>query len=152
MNKHIKILVGTMTGTAELCAEEMCDALKEIGYSVEMTLMDKLDAKVFDANYAYIICTSTYGHGDVPDNAKMLYESLQTNRPALDGISYGIFALGDITHGETFCWGGINFDKVLKDLRAVRLGEILEHDATSGELPEDRAGEWAVEWAKLLNE
>ena len=152
MTKHIKILVGTMTGTAELCAEEMCDSLEEAGYSVEMTLMDKLDAKVFGANNAYIICTSTYGHGDVPDNAKKLYESLQKNRPALDGIPYGIFALGDITHGETYCRGGINFDKILTDLKAVRLGEILEHDATSGELPEDQAGGWAVEWAKLLNE
>ena len=75
MTKHIKILVGTMTGTAELCAEEMCDSLEEAGYSAEMTLMDKLDAKVFGANNAYIICTSTYGHGDVPDNAKKLYES-----------------------------------------------------------------------------
>ena len=152
MAKHIKILVGTMTGTAELCAEEMCDSLEEAGYSAEMTLMDKLDAKVFGANNAYIICTSTYGHGDVPDNAKKLYESLQTNRPALDGIPYGIFALGDITHGETYCWGGENFDKVLANLGAFRLGEILEHDATSGELPEDCAGEWAVEWAKLLIE
>ena len=152
MTKQIKILVGTMTGTAELCAEEMCDLLKEADYSAEMTLMDGLDAKVFEPNKAYIICTSTYGHGDVPDNAKKLFESLKTNRPALDGIPYGIFALGDITHSETYCWGGIKFDKILTDLKAVRLGEILENDATSGELPEDQAGEWAVEWAKLLNE
>ena len=151
MPKDIKILVGTMTGTAELCAEVMCYSLEEAGYTAEMTLMDGLDADVFEADNAYIICTSTYGHGDVPDNAKQLYESLQTKKPALAGIPYGVFALGDITHGETYCWGGINFDKVLTELKATRLGEISQHDATSGELPEDQAGEWAVEWAKLLD-
>lgn len=151
MASDIKILVGTMTGTAELCAEEMCDSLEAAGHAAEMILMDELEADVFDPATAYIICVSTYGHGDVPDNAKKLYESLQSQKPALMGLQYGVFALGDITHGETFCWGGINFDKVLTDLQATRIGEIVKNDATSGELPEDQAGEWAAEWVNLLD-
>lgn len=148
---RIEILVGTMTGTAELCAEEMRDALGAAGIDVEMRMMDDLDAGVFDPARSYIICTSTYGHGDVPDNAKRLYGSLMEQRPALGGLRYGVFALGDITHGETFCHGGLNFDRILGELGATRVGEILEHDATSGDLPEDKAGEWAVDWARLLN-
>ncbi len=151
MAADIQILVGTMTGTAELCAEEMCDALEEAGHSAEMILMDDLEANIFDPASAYIICTSTYGHGDVPDNAKKLYDSLQSAKPNLEGVRYGVFALGDITHGETFCWGGINFDKVMSGLSATRIGEIVKHDATSGELPEDMAGEWAAEWVKQLD-
>jgi MioC protein len=151
MTTDIKILVGTMTGTAELCAEEMCDALNEAGYAAEMQLMDGLDAAVFDPSRAYIICTSTYGHGDVPDNAKHLYESLQFAKPALKGLKYGIFALGDITHGETFCWGGRHFDTALAELQATRIGDTFKHDATSGTLPEDEAGEWAAHWVTLLN-
>ena len=148
---RIEILVGTMTGTAELCAEEMCDALSEAGIDAELRLMDDLDAAVFDPTIAYIICTSTYGHGDVPDNAKGLFNSLLTRRPSLGGVRYGIFALGDITHGETFCYGGLNFDRILAQLGATRVGEILKHDATSGELPEDQAGAWATDWARRLN-
>ena len=151
MASDIRILVGTMTGTAELCAEEMCDALEAAGHTAEMILMDDLEADVFDPEAAFIICVSTYGHGDVPDNAKKLYESLQSQKPALSGLQYGVFALGDITHGETFCWGGITFDKVLTELQATRVGEIVKNDATSGELPEDQAGEWAAEWVKLLD-
>jgi len=147
----IEVLVGTVTGTAELCAEEMCDALSEAGYDAEMRLMDELDASVFDPGTIYIICTSTYGHGDVPDNAKQLYDTLRERRPALTGMKYGVFALGDITHGETFCYGGLNFDKILSELGAIRIGEILKHDATSGDLPEDQAGEWALDWVKLLD-
>lgn len=148
---RIEILVGTMTGTAELCAEEMCDALSEVGIDAALRLMDDLDAAVFDPATAYIICTSTYGHGDVPDNAKGLFNSLQSRRPSLGGVRYGVFALGDITHGETFCYGGLNFDRILAQLGAIRVGEILTHDATSGELPEDQAGAWATDWARRLN-
>lgn len=151
MTTEIRILVGTVTGTAELCAEEMCDALEAAGHAAEMVLMDDLDADVFAPDTAYIICTSTYGHGDVPDNAKQLYESLKSKRPSLDDMKYGVFALGDITHGETFCWGGTNFDTVLSELKATRVGDILKHDATSGTLPEDTAGEWAADWVKLLD-
>lgn len=147
----IDILVGTMTGTAELCAEEMCDALAAAGLDAEMHMMDDLDAGMLDPAGAYIICTSTYGHGDVPDNAKRLYASLRERRPALGGLRYGVFALGDITHGETFCHGGLNFDRILGELGAERVGDILKHDATSGDLPEDKAGEWATGWARLLN-
>ena len=150
MATGIRILVGTMTGTAGLCADEMCDALLNGGYRTELLPMDKLDATIFVPSKAYIICTSTYGHGDVPDNAKKLYNSLMSQNLNLKGVYYGIFALGDITHKETFCWGGINFDKALRKLQAGRVGEIFKHDATSGELPEDIAGVWAVHWAKLL--
>ena len=146
----IEIFVGTMTGTAELCAEEMRDALAAADVAAEMRLMDDLDASAFCRDGTYIICTSTYGHGDVPDNAKRLYASLLDERPTLTGVRYGVFALGDITHGESFCFGGINFDRVLTELGAVRCGEIFKHDATSGDLPEDLAGEWATAWANSL--
>ena len=46
-------------------------------------LMDNLDAQAFAAGGLFLICSSTYGQGDVPDNAKRLYESLQTTRPDL---------------------------------------------------------------------
>lgn len=148
---RVEILVGTMTGTAELCAEEMCDALASAGVEAGMRLMDDLDAGVFDPAGLYIVCTSTYGHGDVPDNAKQLYASLQSSRPALGGMRYGVFALGDITHGETFCFGGLAFDRILSELGATRVGEIVRNDATSGELPEDKAGAWAAGWVKLVD-
>jgi MioC protein len=66
----INILVGTMTGTAQMCAQEMELALDGDDVQVVTLLMDKLDPSVFaDRGAAYLICTSTYGQGDVPDNA-----------------------------------------------------------------------------------
>ena len=75
----INILVGTMTGTAQMCAQEMELALDGDDVQVATLLMDKLDPSVFaDREAVYLICTSTYGQGDVPDNAKALYEALCT--------------------------------------------------------------------------
>ncbi|MCR9213244.1 MAG: flavodoxin domain-containing protein [Proteobacteria bacterium] len=148
--EQIKILVSTMTGTAELVADEIAEALQAKGKEAEILLMDDLEAAVFEDDAAYVICTSTYGQGDVPDNGQAFMDDLEETKPDLAGIKYGVFALGDITYDQTFCNAGVLFDKMLSELGAARIGEILKHDASSGELPEDQAGEWAEEWLDSL--
>ena len=148
MTETIKVLVGTMTGTAELVAEEICDALADKGADVEVSLMDNLTAT--SVSGTVIICTSTYGQGDVPDNAQQLLESLQQSQQDLSAVRYGVFALGDMTYAQTFCFGGKLFDDALQTRGAQRVGEVLLHDASSGTLPEDLAAEWAVEWYDIL--
>jgi MioC protein len=151
MAEPIRILVGTMTGTAELVADEISEVFANRGSETEVLLMDGLDAAVFRAGVAYVVCTSTYGQGDVPDNARQLFESLERNRPRLAGIRYGVFALGDTTYAETFCNAGRKFDVLLSELGARRVGPRLEHDASSGSLPEDIAAAWADAWHEALN-
>ncbi len=94
----------------------------------------------------YLICSSTYGSGDVPDNAQGLFASLEERRPDLRGIVYGVIALGDQTYGDTFCQGGLRFDKLLSELGAQRAGEVLLHDASAGTMAEDVASEWILPW------
>src|SRR5437660_12918749 len=131
----ISILVGTMTGTAQLCAQEMELALDDGDNRVETLLMDQLDSSVFSREGVFLICTSTYGQGDVPDNAKALYADLLARRPDLSSVRYGVFALGDRTHVGTFCFGGKRFDEALSALGARRCGSVLEHNASGGTLP-----------------
>jgi MioC protein len=148
----IIILIGTMTGTAQLCAQEMELALGDDETQVEALLMDKLDASVFDREGAFLICTSTYGQGDVPDNARALYEDLQRKRPDLSKLRYGVFGLGDRTYAETFNYGGKRFDDILAELGAQRVGERYKHDASSGVLPEETAVQWCQDWVSKLQE
>jgi MioC protein len=148
----IIILIGTMTGTAQLCAQEMELALGDDETQVEALLMDNLDASVFDRQGAFLICTSTYGQGDVPDNARALYEDLQRKRPDLSKLRYGVFGLGDRTYAETFNYGGKRFDDILTELGAQRVGERYKHDASSGVLPEETAVQWCQEWVSKLQE
>jgi MioC protein len=114
--------------------------------------MDGLDSAVFQKRSIFLICTSTYGQGDVPDNARALYEHLQTARPDLSQVRYGVFGLGDRTYAETFNFGGKRFDDILTELGARRIGERHMHDASSGILPEETALEWCQAWLAKAKE
>ena len=149
MSLSLTILVGTMTGTAEMVAQEVQTVLEAAGHAVTIRMMDDLDAGVFRLGATFLLCTSTYGQGDVPDNAQEFFASLERERPELSGVSYGLIALGDTTYKDTFCEGGIRFDKLLTELGARRVGEMLQHDASSGTLPEEIAAQWIVPWAEI---
>jgi MioC protein len=152
MEVTINILVGTMTGTAQLCAQEMELALDDADTKVATLMMDGLDASVFSRAGVFLICTSTYGQGDVPDNARALYEDLKARRPDLSRVRYGVFGLGDRTYAETFNFGGKRFDDILTELGARRIGERHMHDASSGILPEETALEWCQAWLAKVKE
>lgn len=145
------ILVGTQTGIAQLVAQEIELRLDGEGVCITTLLMDELDPGVFDGGGLFLICTSTYGQGDVPDNAKQLYEGLQTLRPNLSNVHYGLIGLGDSTHANTFCFAAKKFDRILGELGARRIGEPLFNDSCTG-LPEDDAAEWIEGWIPLCRE
>ncbi|MBD5633713.1 MAG: flavodoxin domain-containing protein [Candidatus Eremiobacteraeota bacterium] len=151
MPRNVSILVGTMTGTAELVASEVQAALEGAGHQATVTLMDDLTPATFEDDAVFLICTSTYGNGDVPDNAQALFAALETSRPDLSNVRFGLIALGDRTYKATFCQGGLRFDALLRELGAKRIGDALLHDAGAGTLPEDVAAAWSVEWARELS-
>jgi MioC protein len=150
MAVELTVLVGTMTSTADLVAQAVQLATEDDDVRIDIKAMDGLDAGVFAGGGLYLICTSTYGQGDVPDNAKALYASLQTARPDLSNVEYGVIALGDRTYAETFCNGGKRFDELLTELGARRLGEVFRHDASAGTMPEELAVDWAINWIKSV--
>ncbi len=147
----VKILVGTMTGNAERIAEEI-----ELSFDdrarIEALDMDRLTPAVFDDDAVFLICSSTYGQGDVPDNARDFYKLLGEQKPDLRHVRYGVISLGDMTYAQTFANGGKRFDAILSQLGATRLGEVFCHDASTGTLPEDEAVPWAGEWLSTVEE
>lgn len=146
----VTILVGTMTGTAELVANDLCDAITATGRSAEVLPMDDLAPSVFERPGVFLFCCSTYGQGDVPDNAMKFYETLGQQAPDLGHVQYGVFALGDRTYADTFCHGGKRFDELMTRLNAKRLGEVMRHDASAGTVPEAVAAEWIQTWLETL--
>jgi MioC protein len=148
-NKRAGIFVATMTGLADLCGEEIESALAAVGLSCERQLMDGLDSTALDAFDLLVIVSSTYGHGEIPDNGQALFGSLE-NGADLTGKEYVVFALGDRTYADTFCAAGKRWDTLLTACGAARLVDIESHDASSGTLAEDVAGEWATGWVSTL--
>jgi len=120
--------------------------LRHLVDDIEVTLMDGLDINAFDEDALYLICTSTYGSGDVPDNARALYDSLDAQPKYLGHVRYGVIALGDRTYMQTFAFGGKKFDQRLHGLGAQRIGEVWVHDASAGTLPEELGTVWCRQW------
>ena len=139
-----------MTSTADYVAQAIQMDCSDLVENIEIQLMDSLDIGVFSSNNAkdviYLICSSTYGQGDVPDNARALYESMSATPEFLGHVKYGVIALGDRTYLQTFCFGGKKFDERLADLGAQRIGEVYCHDASTGTMPEEEATAWCRQW------
>jgi len=142
----LKILVGTMTNTAEYVAQAIEMDCADLVDQIEVTPMDGLDISVFDEDALYLICSSTYGSGDVPDNARALYDSMDTAPTYLGHVRYGVIALSDRTYLQTFCFGGKKFDERLTDLGAQRVGDVWCHDASAGTMAESEGTAWCREW------
>ena len=114
------ILVGTMTGTAELVAEEIDIFLNDSGHKSDITLIDNFNHDELKNINNLVICSSTYGQGDVPDGSQSFYDFLSNSKTNFSHLRYGVFALGDMTYAETFCFGGKKFDKALSQLNAQK--------------------------------
>ena len=149
---QVEILIATMTGTAERVAQEI-----ELTYSnddtlITLQLMDDLQPDVFHPHAIFLICTSTYGQGDVPDNGQAFFEALQTQRPDLSDVRFAVLGLGDMTYSDTFNHGGMQFETLLSELGATQIGERAELDANDGELPEDVGLEWMEAWLETARQ
>ena len=147
---QITILVGTVHGNASSVAQAMQFSADDIQATIAVLPMDGLDITVFDQPGTFIICTSTTGSGDVPDNAQALFHSLDAQAKYLGHVRYGLVALCDSSYGDSFMGGGKQFDERLRDLGAQRVGEICVLDAMETSQPEDDAVAWLKAWAVQL--
>jgi MioC protein len=135
-----------MTGLASICAEEIEAALGNAGIASETLLMDDLGADALDGFDTVVIVSSTYGHGDIPDNGQAFYDAV-SSIDRLAGKRFTVFALGDRTYMDTFCHAGDKWDALFADKGATRIAPLERHDASAGTLAEDEAGAWAAGWA-----
>ena len=146
----IVIIVGTESGNAQMCADHLADCLPALGHEVEVT--GDADAGSVDLTNreAVLICTSTHGDGELPDNIIPLAERLRSGTVDLGGVRYGVIALGDQTYSATFCRAGKDMDALFAACGAQKIGERLEIDACTQPLPDEDALQWAQEWVALL--
>lgn len=146
---EILILIGTESGNAQMVGEIVGDELSRLGHSVQ--LASEGDALTLELAHrpVVLICCSTHGDGELPDNIIPLANSLREDRPDLSSVRYGVIALGDTTH-EHFCNGGRTMDDLFTRLGATRVGERLEIDACETPLPDIVAVEWAKDWVEQV--
>ena len=114
------ILFGSQTGTAEGLARRIAKAAG--AKRCRAQVVDAAAHATIDWQAArnLLVVTSTYGDGDMPDNAQSFWDWLQSDGAKCVGhLNFSVLALGDTTYTE-FCAAGKKIDARLEQLGAKR--------------------------------
>lgn len=137
----VHILFGTQTGNAESVAHEAAAVAKSQGLQPTVKALDDVDLDTFKGLANVIIVISTYGEGEMPDNAQLFWDALSAETaPRMESMSFGVLALGD-TGYDDFCQAGKLIDMRLEQLGAQRLVNRVDCDIDY----EDVATQWLGE-------
>lgn len=137
MSKHFTILVGSVLGASEYVADALSDTLKEKGFQADIQLEPDFDS--IDTDSTWIVCTSTHGAGDLPDNILPFAEQLKDKD--LSAVNAYVIGLGDSSY-DTFCFGAMTMESLLKDGNATLLAAPFHIDVLNHPIPEDEAVAW----------
>lgn len=132
------VLFGSQTGTAEKLAKQIAKDAKPRGGNVRVVDAAEYAKIDWSKESNLLVITSTYGDGDMPDNAQGFWDWLQTDAgKALAHLKFSVLALGD-TNYEHFCAAGKKIDARLEQVGAQRLHPLAECDVDY----EAKAKEW----------
>ena len=123
--KPLSIIYGSRTGNAEAIASDVARLAESHDMAATVMSMDDITLETLAAKERVMIICSTYGEGDMPDNAQGLWEAAQDSSVDLSGVHYSVLALGDTAY-ETFCQAGRDWDRRLEELGANRIAERID--------------------------
>jgi MioC protein len=138
-----EIIVGSVLGASEYVA----DALQEVLLSHTHTAGIHLTPQLSDLNQnaTWLICTSTHGAGDLPDNIQPFAEQLK--KQSFSKLPFLVVGLGDSSY-DTYCHASIQIEQIMLDAGAKLLCPALHIDVLNHPIPEDAAVEWLKSWLK----
>ncbi|HHA19901.1 MAG TPA: sulfite reductase subunit alpha, partial [Methylophaga sp.] len=132
----INILYGTQTGNSESVANDVATVAKSHGLSPLVKSMDEIEIDTLVKMDYLLMVTSTYGEGEMPDNAQLLWDAISADSaPRMENTQYSILALGDTSY-DLFCQAGIDWDNRLAELGAKRLYDRVDCDVDFEDLAE----------------
>ncbi len=136
------IAFGSQSGNAESLAKRLAREASGRGFAARAAGLDSLQPADLVKDKNVLLITSTWGEGDMPDNAVSFWDSINQNgsSPKFDGVQYSVLALGDKNYADTFCLAGKKLDQRLSELGAKRIVDRVDCDVDFDDL--------AKEWSK----
>lgn len=126
-DRSLNILFGSQTGNAAGLAEKTAKMAANYGLQANVVDMEGLDPARLASMKRVMIITSTWGEGEMPDNADAMWNSINANGPALASTHFSICAIGDSSYDE-FCKAGHDWNGKLVALGGNEAFPIKECD------------------------
>jgi sulfite reductase (NADPH) flavoprotein alpha-component len=142
----LTILYATESGNCERLAGDVAKAARKMGLKPTLIDMADLDIAALASARRLVVIAATWGEGEPPARAARTYNALMSpDAPRLDGIEYGVLALGDTAYAE-FCAIGKALDERLAALGGKRVVDRVDCDLDFAE----PAALWTTAALKVL--
>ena len=126
-DRSLNILFGSQTGNAAGLAEKTAKLAVDYGLQPNIVDMDGFDPARLATMKRVMIITSTWGEGEMPDNADGMWNAINANGPALGSVHFSVCAIGDTSYDE-YCKAGHDWNNKLAALGGTEAYPIQECD------------------------
>ena len=124
----LTIIYASESGNCEKIANDLAKAARKNGLKPTLIDMADLDLAALASAKRLVVIAATWGEGEPPARAIRAYgELMGEGAPRLDGVDYGVLALGDTAYVE-FCAIGRRIDERLAALGGKRVVERVDCD------------------------
>ena len=140
-DRSLSILFGSQSGNSEELAARIAKNASKYGLNGSVYDMDGFDFTSLSKHKRVLIVCSTWGEGEMPDNAEDLWQSaISTSAPNLNGVNFSVLSLGDSSY-DLFCQSGKDWDRRFEELGASRLVARVDCDVDYDSL----AAQWSLD-------
>lgn len=144
----VNIIIGSQMGSAEYVGEQLAEQLITQGINTEVHDQPNF-SEINQENTIWLLCTSTYGAGDYPENLLAFVEDIN-QVDDLKGLNFSVIGLGDTSY-DTYNLAGRNLEQLLLSKGAHRIADRLELNILDEQLPEDTALAWLPSWIEKVS-
>ena len=124
----LTIVFASESGNSEKLASDMAKSARKIGLKPTVIDMAELELATLTKAKRLIVIAATWGEGEPPGRAVRVYNELMSDAaPRLDGVEFGVLALGDTAYAE-FCAIGKKIDERLAALGGKRAVDRVDCD------------------------